>query len=121
MRLLALFFVSAGLLAAGSADAQAPTSAPTSQWGGGIPIGIGPGPNPYGDSRRDFRQSYTGAVGGLLVTRYFAGPKASLGLEALVENQSVHVNFQQALPYPNYRSLTLTQWRLFVPLYLRTG
>ena len=60
-------------------------------------------------------------MGGLLVTRYFAGPKASLGLEALVENQSVHVDFQQALPYPNYRPLTLTQWRLFVPLYLRTG
>ena len=121
MRLIALFFVSAKLLAAGSASAQAPASAPASQWGWGIRIGVGPGSTPYGDSRRDYRQTYTGAVGGLLATRYVAGLKASLGLEALAENQSVHLDFQQATPYPNYRPLTLAQWRLFVPLYLRTG
>ena len=121
MRLIALFFVSAGLLAAGHASAQASATAPASQWGWGIRIGIGPGSTPYGDSRHDYRQTYTGAVGGLLATRYFAGPKASLGLETLVENQTVRVDFQQATPYPSYRPLTLAQWRLFVPLYLRIG
>ena len=121
MRLIALFFVLARLLAAGPAGAQVSVSAPASQWGWGIRLGVSPGSSPYGDSRHDNRQTYTGAVGGLLVTRYFAGPKASLVLEALVENQSVRVNFQQAAPYPNYRPLTLAQWRPFVPLYLRIG
>lgn len=121
MRLIALFFVSAELFTAGHVCAQASSSTPASQWGWGIRVGVGPGSSPYGDSRRDYRHSYNGAVGGLHVTRYFAGPKASLGLEALVENESVRVDFQQATPYPNYRPLTLAQWRLFVPLYLRTG
>lgn len=121
MRLITLFFVSAGLLAAGRACAQASGSTPASQWGWGIRAGVGPGSGPYGDSRRDYRQTYTGAVAGLLVTRYLAGPSASLGLETLVENQSVRVDFQQAALYPSYRPLTLTQWRLFVPLYVRTG
>ena len=33
----------------------------------------------------------------------------------------MRVDFQQAAPYLNYRPLTLAQWRVFVPLYLRIG
>ncbi|GAA3981311.1 hypothetical protein [Hymenobacter antarcticus] len=121
MRLIALFFVLSGLLAASSAGAQAPTSAPASQWGWGIRIGVGPGSTPYGNGRHDYRQTYTGAMASLLATRYFAGPKASLALEALAENQSVRVDYQQSSPSPNFRPQTLTQWRLFVPICLRTG
>ena len=83
MRLIALFSISAGRLAVGPARIQASVNAAASQYGWGIRPGVGPGSSPYGNSRRDYRRTYPGAVGGLLATRYFAGPKASLWFEAL--------------------------------------
>ena len=121
VRLIALPFIVVGLLAPGSIRAQGPASTTVSQWGWGIRVGVGPGSSRYGNSRGDYSNNFTGAVGGLHASRYQTGLRASLGLEALVANQSVRVDFQQAAPYPAFRPQTLTQWRLFVPVYLRTG
>ncbi|MDB5236617.1 MAG: hypothetical protein JWR44_3610 [Hymenobacter sp.] len=109
------------LPAARPALGQARPASAGSQWGFGVRGGAGPGTGQYGDLRRDYEHHYTGAVGSLLATRYFAGPRVSLGLEATIESQSIHVNYQQARPYPVYHPQTLNQWRLFVPLYLRTA
>ena len=121
MRLITLPFVMVGLLAPGSIWAQGPANTTVSQWGWGICVGVGPGSSPYGNNRRDYSRNFTGAVAGLHAIRYQAGIRAGLGFEALVANQSVRVDFQQAAPYPTFRPQTLTQWRLFMPLYLRTG
>ncbi|MFC7667072.1 hypothetical protein ACFQT0_06295 [Hymenobacter humi] len=90
----------AGILMAGPAAAQTSTAAPASQWGWGARLGLGPGTGQYGDLRHDYSYRYTGAVGSLLVTRYFTGPRVSLGLEVMLESQSVLVDYQRATPIP---------------------
>lgn len=113
---------SALLLNAGPALAQSATPALASQWGWGARVGLGFASGQYRDgSGRANDFSNNGFLGGLAATRYLTGPRVSLGLEAVVENPSIYVGFRQGAPSPTYSPQTLAQWRLFVPLFLRTG
>lgn len=120
MRLLLL--IALGGLTARLASAQAPAPPLASQWGWGIRAGIGQGSGQYrnGSGQDNITHPIEGLFG-LLATRYFARPRASLNLEALAGVQPVYVSFLQGNVYPNYQPQTLHQWRLFLPLYLRTG
>ena len=109
------------LLVAGAARGQSPPPGLASRWGWGVRVGLGQGSGQHGDSRHEYDFAYPSATGGFLATRYFAGPRLSLGLEALAGRQTVEVSYQQAPSYPAYAQQTLHQWRLFVPFYLRTG
>ena len=117
----ALITAMLALLVAGTTHGQTAPPGLASQWGWGVRVGLGQGAGQYGNSRREYDFTYIGATGGLLATRYFAGPRASLSLEAVAGRQTVEVSYRQAASYPTYAPQTLHQWRLFVPLYLRTG
>lgn len=97
--------------------AQAQPTTPVSQWGYGARLGLGSGTGQYGDYRREHEYRYPSVEIGLLATRYLANVRTSLSFEAVVQRQSVYVG---QLQQPSHTEL-LHQWRLFMPLYLRTG
>ncbi|MDO7845394.1 hypothetical protein Q5H92_03425 [Hymenobacter sp. M29] len=112
-----------GLLAAKTATGQSLPAALPSQWGWGARGALGYSTGPYRNSnaRGEDTFSYPSAAVGLVLTRYVAKPRASIGLEALIEYNLVKVTYQRATPEPVYHPQTVFQGRLFVPLYLRTG
>ncbi|WP_210513677.1 hypothetical protein [Hymenobacter terricola] len=116
-----LLLTAFGLLACHGATAQATAAAPVSQWGWGIRAGLGQVNTQHGDSRHEYDESLAGPVVGLMATRYFAGPLVSLGVEALLSRNAMIVDYRQMAPFPDYGPQTLHQWRLFMPLYLRTA
>lgn len=117
----ALITATLALLVAGTTHGQTTPPGLASQWDWGVRVGLDQGAGQYGNSRRESDFAYLSATGGLLATRYFAGPRASLSLEALAGRQTIEVSYRQAAPYPTYAPQMLHQWRLFIPWYLRTG
>lgn len=117
-----LLLIALSMLMARLASAQSPAFPLASQWGWGIRAGLGQGSGQFrnGSGHDNVTHQIEGLFG-VLATRYFAGPRASLNLEALAGIQPVYISFLQSNVYPNYQPQTLHQWRLFVPLYLRTG
>jgi len=119
MRLLLL--TALGLLAGGPALAQTAAAAPVSQWGWGLRAGLGQATSQHGDARHEYDEISAAPVVGFVATRYFAGPLVSLGIEALLSRSALVVDSRQTATVPKYDPLTLHQWRLFTPLYIRTS
>ncbi len=104
------------------AAAQSPAPALVSQWGWGLRVGLGASSSRYQNgSGQDSDYRGLATAMGLGASRYLAGPRLSVALDALLESQEVYIGFRQGPLYPIYSPQVLTQWRLFVPLYLRTG
>lgn len=109
-----------GLLATGSARAQSVDST-ASPWGWGVRVGLGGGSGRYGDARREYEVTAAAPMAGLLLTRYAAAARVSLAAEVLAQRQPWRVDYEQARPFPAYAPHSFAQWRLLVPVYVRTG
>ena len=119
MRLL--LFTALGLLTGDPALAQTTAAAPVSQWGWGLRAGLGQATSQHGYYRHEYDETSAAPMVGFVATRYFAGPLVSLGVEALLSRSALVVDSRQTATVPKYDPLTLHQWRLFTPLYIRTS
>ena len=114
-----------GLLTCYKAPAQTSATIPVSQWGWGLRAGLGQATSQHGSARREYDETSATPMVGLVATRYFAGPLASLGIEALLTRTDIVVEYRkQDIAAPGFAyhpPQTLYQWRLFTPIYIRTS